>query len=73
MQSKFKIGDLVEVGQAYRGNGRYSNDGWEGLHTVVRVCSDGFYRLARGDHSKNPEERLYCVTIYEDRLAPGRD
>ena len=44
----FQPGDLVRVGPAYVGSGRFAPDGHEGLHTVVKYLAPDDYKLARG-------------------------
>lgn len=49
--AEYTPGSIVKVGPAYRMGGTYEADGWEGVFTVIRRCSDGpDYYVARGRH-----------------------
>lgn len=69
MKTEYNPGDLVMVGLAYRGSGRYAPDGCEGLYTVLRALPPGDYYLARG---AVPIDSAWDVICHVSRMTPAQ-
>jgi hypothetical protein len=67
----YNPGDMVRVGPAFRQDGRYYSDGYEGLYTVLCCESGGFYRLIKGDvhNLEGLDQEDYDLAINVSRIT----
>ena len=70
--TRYNVGDIVEIGPAYRIGGSYYYDGSEGIYTVLGELASPYgapdYYLARGEIS-NPNKNDWELIVHPSRLS----
>jgi len=63
-----KVGDVVQVGPAYRGGNTFQGDGTEGVYTVVALLTSDC-KLARGTYTEPPPAEEWDLICHPSRLT----